>query len=282
MAYKSENYTPNAKSRAILAAAWKHVSSVPYQVSLRWLFYKVLQDSYYSDKDDYQTFVGLMSKVRHNRWGDWRPDTLVDDRHNAFECEIGDRDADEWVTDLARLGVKCNIDHWYRQSAYVELWFEADAMIRQFQYYTSGITLRPFGGSASIPYKWAAAKGLEAAANRYDLPVVVLYFGDYDKAGLTIPQIAARDVREWCAVDFELVRVGLNAGDAERYNIPENFEKPGDYQWEALGDDAARALIESGVSAHVNVDLISRAESESKQVEESLKLYLKDFAYNPV
>lgn len=279
MAYKSENYTPNAKNREILEAAWRHVASVPYQVSLRWLFYKVLQDGLYSTKDDYKTFVGMVSKARHNRWGDWRPDSLVDDRHNAFECVAGDRSAGAWVKSLISAGVKCEIDHWYRQAAYVELWFEADAMIRQFQYYTSGITLRPFGGSASIPYKWAAAKALEEAAARYALPVVVLYFGDYDKAGLAIPQIAERDVRGWCEVDFELVRVGLNAGDAERYNIPENFEKPGDYQWEALDDNAAHAMIDSGLRAHVNVNLISRAKTEAAQVETALTSYLKGFSY---
>jgi hypothetical protein len=140
------------------------------------------------------------------------------------------------------------------------------------------MTLRPFAGAPSIPYKYQAAQDIEAHARRYGLPIVILYFGDYDQAGLTIPATAVSDVREWCAVDFDVVRGGLNEGDAERLGIPENFEKPGQYQWEALPDRAARELITTAIAPFVDVDIIADTQREAHKAGARLAAYLDGFA----
>ena len=44
---------------------------------------------------------------------------------------------------------------------YVEVWFEARAMIGQFRKYAPNVVLRPFGGFTSIPFKYEIAKDLE-------------------------------------------------------------------------------------------------------------------------
>jgi len=46
-------YKPSAKTTAILDAARTHVESVDYDVTLRWCFYRLLQDGFYSSKADY-------------------------------------------------------------------------------------------------------------------------------------------------------------------------------------------------------------------------------------
>ena len=37
-------YRPRGQSKEVLDRAWWHIQSVPYQVTLRWLFYRLLQE----------------------------------------------------------------------------------------------------------------------------------------------------------------------------------------------------------------------------------------------
>lgn len=75
-------YKPNKNNVPMLERAWEHVSSVLYRVSLRWLFYRLLDDPLVpriSDKKDYGWWKGgAIKSVRDNSWGPWRPWTLVD------------------------------------------------------------------------------------------------------------------------------------------------------------------------------------------------------------
>jgi hypothetical protein len=157
---------------------------------------------------------------------------------------------------------------WRDQPYYVELWFEARAMTDQFRHYTNHSTLRPLGGQPSIPYKWEAAKSLEYAHRRYGVPIVVLYFGDLDNAGETISDVVERDVRTWCGVDFTFIRCGLTADQVAQYGVPENFEKPGDYQWEALPDEAASEIITTSIEPFVRHDAFSKTQDEEWKVSE--------------
>jgi len=87
------------------------------------------------------------------------------------------------------------------------------------------------GGQPSIPYKWQAAQELVDAYEKYRVPIVILYFGDLDTAGEMISGVIARDVQNWCKVEFAFIRCGLNIDQVIRYSVQENPEKPGDYQW---------------------------------------------------
>jgi len=253
------SYNPQAKTAAMLARALELVNSVPYQVSLRWLFYRVLQEGFYSSKDDYKNkFEPAISQARHAFYNGWRPDTLADETREAIIRGSGFNSVASWLNAVAT-NLHCKLDRWNYQDNYVELWFEARAMSQQFEHYTSHMTLRPLGGQPSIPYKWDAAKDIEAASARYGLPVTILYFGDLDTAGETIAQTVERDVRKWCDVDFNFVHCGLNAGQVQFYGVPENPEKPGDFQWEALTDDAARAIITSQTERYLRADGLDAA-----------------------
>jgi len=254
------------RERKILDAGWAHVQSVPYKVSLRWLFYRLLQDGFYRTKDDYENKFGkLMSRARHTNQGGWRPDTLEDEgrdfviRAGGCSDEYGAIEAMEsLVLDAANIP----FDHFYRQEHYIELWFEANAMTSQFAHYTEEIDLVPMGGTASIPYKWKIAKRLERAANRYDIPIRILYFGDADPAGHTIKDSIEKDVRRWCSAPFEIVWCGLTDEQAERYEIPESYEKKG-YQWEALPDEGAREIITSAVESYIDPRMVDEAAADA-------------------
>jgi hypothetical protein len=278
MAYKNSDYKPNQEGQRILAAAWDFIKAVPYQVTTRWLFYQLLQAGFYKSKDDYKNkCVPLLSRARHNGYMGWRPDSLVDDRRDAIERVKGFANIGQWVAYMSAGGWDCSLDHFYQQKVYLEVWFEAEAMARQFEHYTRGVNLRPFSGMPSISYKWAIAKDLESKHAKYELPITVLYFGDFDPAGLTIPETSINDIRGWCQVDFDVIRCGLNEGDAERYKIPENIDKPNTYQWEALSDKAARELITGSINTRIDSKLVDQARQQGQKAAKVFDSYVAGF-----
>lgn len=262
-----EAYRPNHEGAAILKRALAYVDSVPYQPSARWLFYRLLQDGTYNKKSDYKCrFLSLLTRARKAFWEGWKPDTLVDDTREATYGGFGYSDAGSWLQGkIYSLG--CTLDKWEGQPNYVEIWFEAAAMCAQFEYYTEHVTLRPFQGDPSLPFKWEIAKHLEYIASRYPgKPIKILYFGDLDLKGQQIPDSAVADIRAWCKVDFELIRCGLNPGDDRRYDLPENPEKPGTYQWEALSDEAAQAMIQENLLRYSSPGQLAEIEKQEERI----------------
>lgn len=271
-------YEPRGETAEILDIAYELVQSVPYQVSARWLFYRLLQLNKYQTKQDYSNkWLKAVSRARHASYKLWRPDTLADETREALPGGHGFATPSEWVHALAEQ-ISCNLEKWSTQEHYVEIWFEARAMIDQFRHYTEHITLRPMGGQPSIPYKYETAKDLERYSRRYDLPIVILYFGDLDSGGEMIEQVTRDDVQKWCSVDFRFIRCGLNPIHPARYNIPENPEKPGDYQWEALDDAAARDLITTNVAEFVDDDAIYEAVQRDKVATTRIREALAEIA----
>ena len=119
-------------------------------------------------------------------------------------------------------------------------------MTQQFRLYTDGLTLCPFGGQPSIPFKYQIAKYIEQQHEKYQKDVMVLYFGDLDESGLKIFNTGEEDISKWCDAPIEFIRCGLSDEQVRQYQIPENVDHPG-YQWEALTDEQAREIITEDV-----------------------------------
>jgi hypothetical protein len=251
---------PNAESAKILERAFQLVESVPYQVSLRWLFYRLYQEGLYKSKADYKNKFGkLVSNARHLFWEGWRPDTLADESRISIPGGEGWESVEDWLEAVAT--AKCKLDKWSDQPVYLECWYEARAMTDQFRFYTKHITLRPMGGEPSIPYLYKAAQELREQSDKSEKPIVILYFGDLDKMGQSISKVIERDVRTWAGVDFEYKRCGLTIEQVKQYNMPEG-DKPGQYQWEALEDSAAKEIITSNIDQYLRHDAFVEIEQE--------------------
>lgn len=261
-------YTPSLETGQLLAKAYAHIASAPYQVTARWVFYRLLQEGSLSTKADYKRLLGYLSKARKGFYGPWRPDLLADDTRAALIRGSGFDSGQDWVNAVVEQ-TQCTLDRWTGQPSYVEVWFEASAMQAQFTHYTNeNVPLLAFHGDISIPEKWKATKRLADRWLELKVPVTVLYYGDLDEKGMQIPNSARTDVvafagsyfgskvgslfadleeaqRELDAFmdGFRFVRVGLNEEHIAVYNIPENPERPGTYQWEGLDDAAAEELI---------------------------------------
>lgn len=283
----SESYEPYGKCKAILDKAMEHIQSVDYKVSVRWVFYRLLQDGFYNSKQDYTKFITLTSRARKSWYGGWQPDTLADEtREMRIFPNGGERpepDIDELIEreledgketidyyqsqiDDYRHHFTYSIDPNYYQDRFCIVLFEARAMLEQFKRYTNGLTLCPFGGQPSIPYKWKIAKYIEDRCAEYDKSAVILYFGDLDEGGQNIFKAAIEDITEWCSADIEAVYCGLTQEQAANYQVPENPERPGEYQWEALTDEAAREIITEGISGYYDMNAPRRAYREGEMI----------------
>lgn len=227
-----KEWQPRADGKNMLDYAMAKIKSVPYKVSSRWVFYRLVQGGFIP-KSRINKFDYLLSKARKRFYGEWKPDTLTDSiRQTNFKGEFN-------------VSFNVELDHVEFQNHYVQLWFEAEAMHGQFEYYTKDyrVSLVPFRGDCSIPIKWELAKKLEDAYAKYEKPINVLYFGDCDKKGYQILEAALKDIRAWCKIPFEIERVGLTLEQARGFCLPENPDKPDSYQWEALENEHAEKLI---------------------------------------
>lgn len=263
-------YHPQAKRAALLDIAYDQLQSVPYSVSARWLFYRLLQLGHYRVKDDYRDFLSILSLARKGFYKLWTPDSLMDDTRSTTVRGDGCSSEEHFLRIMSK--ETCVLDKWMYQDYYLEIWFEAKAMQAQFEYYTEYITLRPFGGDPSIPFKSQIAKDLIRAYDCFDdHPIIILYFGDNDPKGFQIPISAVHDIRDWVEreapdVEFEFIRCGLNPGDEITYDIPENPDKPGTYQWEALTDEAAQTIITAATEPYINQEAFSQVEEEEQEI----------------
>ncbi len=94
----SSTYTPRGETAKILDRAFELVNSVPYQVSARWLFYRLLQEGFYSTKQDYANkFLKAVSAARHAFYNGWRPDTLADETRESITGGAGWEDVKSWL-----------------------------------------------------------------------------------------------------------------------------------------------------------------------------------------
>ena len=267
---KNPSWLPHEGSLVVLKQAWAHIQSVPYRVGLRWVFYRLLQAGLYGDKAGYVQLKALLSTARKNFYSAggmrWAYDTLSDETRDIYGHEEGADDREAWLDVLLKNGVRCVLDKWSTQPNYFEVWFEARAMLGQFQFYTRGISLTPFGGDTSIEMKGRLANRISAMAQKYGTTPTIYYFGDADAKGNQIDKSALADIRRICEVSFNFERVGLTVDQAVGMGVPENPDHLGAYQWEALTDAQAGQLI-GQVTDRIDKAAWSAVEAEEREVE---------------
>lgn len=261
------NWQPNAETKRVLDFCLATIHSVPYKPNSRWVFYRALQAGYLKDKSEasMHKYDYAVSRARKEFYDGWTPDILEDSVRQAY-----------WKGEFFA-GYDLKLENIESQENYVQIWFEAYAMFKQFLHYSEPyrVSLVPFRGDYSIPMKWACAKKLERIAETYDKPIRVLYFGDLDVKGFQILDAAMKDIRAWCKAPFTMERVGLTLEQVKAFNIPENPEHPNAYQWEALSDAQARELIVGSLERYVK-PLPSHLEEKEKAVSDRIRKAISD------
>lgn len=149
-----------------------------------------------------------------------------------------------------------------------------------------------FHGDVSIDPKWQAAERLVSRWLKDGIHSTILYYGDLDRKGEQIPDSAWKDVQYFAACIFterglldeefedwksqaKFIRIGLNREHVTTYNIPENPERPGTYQWEGLSDEGARELI-GLIDNYLNLPALERVENEAERAVKHIRQALED------
>ena len=261
------NFNPDPKTQEKLNWCLQRIKSVPYDVSFRWLFYRMVQEKGYPKSTNANKLLMMQTAdARRCFWNGWAPNTLKDDTRKAIYGGYGYDDAAQWIANFKYK--RCVLDKLASQGKLVEVWFEAEAMHNQFEFHTEPyrVTLRPFKGDPSLDFKWKIAEDLAELQTTYHKPIVILYFGDYDPKGLMIPEVAVDHIRRWCKTKFSFIRCGLNLDQIEKFSIPDQPDKPGCYQWEALNEEQARELIITNLEKYRDLKKIRAIQEQENRI----------------
>jgi len=285
---------PTAANAHVLGKTIEHMNSVPYRVSLRWLFYRLLQDGTLAGKDSYNSFKGLIAKARHS--GIIQPSAIADEGRRTINLGGNFESVIDWRENFAkrlRDGFQC-VDTMGLHDPYVIVAFEAKAMAAQFEAYASpyDVMLYPFGGDPSIGFKWQLTKHIKDRLDRGQ-KAVLLYFGDKDPKGRQIAETAMRHVRKFLCwqhgwvmdpwgdnvseLAFTAYHVGLLQRHVDEFGIAEQPDKPGHYQWEALTDQQAAQLITGALNEFVDLDAMARHQQDERDQLEGIAETLEEW-----
>ena len=143
--------------------------------------------------------------------------------------------------------------------------------------------LFPCGGFSSLSFIHEAAQ--QHNASQDTRPLIVLYVGDYDPAGVLIDKSLERELREHLRsdIDMDFQRIAINEEQVEQYDLPTKPRKEGDkrsqhlkytVEAEAMPARDLRALLR----LHVETLLPENALHVAKVAEQSERRHIAKMA----
>jgi hypothetical protein len=182
----------------------------------------------------------------------------------------------DWIADMSRQGYRTSTfddasdflhrvaplyraDLWRDAECQVEVWVESRsiASVLLADCKTLAVDLFPCGGFSSMSFAHAAAQQRNASLDTR--PLVVLYVGDFDPAGVLIDVALERELREHLrgvALDFR--RIAINEEQVVAYDLPTKPRKVSDLrslhvtysvEAEAMPAAALRAIVRGDIEA---------------------------------
>jgi len=152
-----------------------------------------------------------------------------------------------WIADLSRQGYFTNTytdagdfirqmgghyraDLWRDAENRCEVWAEsrsiASVMLADCK--ELAVDLYPCGGFSSLSFVHSAAQFHNASQDAR--PLVIIYVGDYDPAGVLIDVALKKELREHLRndIDLDFRRIAINEEQVEAYDLPTKPRKDGD------------------------------------------------------
>lgn len=242
-------------------------------------------------------YIDYTKNARRRFYKEWQPTTFPDESRSVIEDNLyfwDTNNAWDWIDEDLFIKKEIHtpdpptLGKFPANKTIIEIWFETSANTDFFRQYTNGMILRPFSGQYSIEKKWQAYQQiLEYNRKWSDKKVHILYFGDYDLKGNQIPETAVENIRAWGEareepVNFEFHRIGLNEEHIKKFKLPDNPDKPGAYQWEALDVDKRIKLLEDSVKKYLEVDelLLEKIKENQSRIGSILREELENFGYS--
>ena len=186
---------------------------------------------------------------------------------------------------LRRMGHLYRADLWRDSDYRCEVWAEsrsiASVILSDCQ--ELAVDLFPCGGFSSLSFIHEAAQ--QHNASQDTRPLIVLYVGDYDPAGVLIDQSLERELREHLRadIDMDFRRIAINEEQVEQYELPTKPRKEGDkrsqhltytVEAEAMPARDLRALLR----LHVETLLPENALHVAKVAEQSERRHIAKMA----
>ena len=186
---------------------------------------------------------------------------------------------------LRRMGHLYRADLWRDSDYRCEVWAEsrsiASVILDDCQ--ELAVDLFPCGGFSSLSFIHEAAQQHNASQDKR--PLIVLYVGDYDPAGVLIDKSLERELREHLRsdIDMDFQRIAINEEQVEQYDLPTKPRKEGDkrsqhlkytVEAEAMPARDLRALLR----LHVETLLPENALHVAKVAEQSERRHIAKMA----
>lgn len=207
-----------------------------------------------------------------------------------------------WIADLSRqgyfvstfddagdfvrqMGGLYRADLWRDADVRCEVWAEsrsiASVMLADCK--ELAVDLYPCGGFSSLSFVHAAAQSHNASADAR--PLVIVYVGDYDPAGVLIDVALQRELREHLRsdIDLDFKRIAINEWQVAAYDLPTKPRKEGDKRSQQVAYSVeAEAMpardLRSLLRVNVEVLLPIGALHTAKVAEQSERQHLQNMA----
>lgn len=131
---------------------------------------------------------------------------------------------------IRRMAGNYRADLWRDASYRCEVWTESRsiASVLLDDCRELAVDLYPCGGFSSLSFVHEAAEAHNHSDD--DRPLVILYVGDYDPAGVLIDQTLERELRTHLRADIpmEFTRIAINEEQVQVYDLPTKPRKEGD------------------------------------------------------
>ena len=284
-----ENYTPQAKTRELLAQAQAVLDEYRqyWPLTCRQIFYRLV-GVYDFDKSEtaYSRLCHHLANARRARLIPFyaiRDDGVTSYRRDHFD------DKDAFLRHVRYLGESYTRNKLADQDYHIEVWCEAAGMLPQLDDVAAPYSVRAYssGGFDSL----TAKKDLADRICRIEKPTVILHLGDYDPSGQSIFDTVAEDVAAFVEADrphgyvtVEFERVALTLEQVRQYGLPTAPPKAtdsrskgwtgGTCQLEALPPDVIAGILKTAIERRIDWDQFRTDMQAQEREREEIQLLL--------
>ncbi len=254
-----------------------------YTLTLRQLYYQLVSRDIIPNRvQEYAKLSTLLVKGRMAGVVDW---DAIEDRIRIPFLPYWAIDIKDAVNDILN---QYRLDRQNKQSVYIELWVEKDALSGVLKkvtsyYHINLMVNRGYTSCTALHDAYLRFREKETAGKKG----VILYLGDHDPSGLDM----IRDIRERLfefGISPEIKSIGLTMAQIKKYNPPSNpakitdprakwyIAKYGNVSWEvdALNPRILLQLVKRNVEKIINVELFKNTLKQEEVDKKKFKKYI--------
>jgi hypothetical protein len=243
--------------------------------TIRGMFYNLASDGIISNTVEH--YKGLDAALVDARKAGRIPiDAFVDNTRRTVEIEETYWSAQDlisyYVDKLKSLPEEYfstdNIPRWYKQTDYVEVWLEKDAVKGTFQSILKDRHVRivPNRGWSSLSFLNENIQRLLKKQKEGKI-IHVLYFGDFDPSGLAMAKKLARDLNDELGPGYTFERIALTKSQIRDFRL-EHLKSPFPEVLEKLKKDrnADSFVRENGDLYQIEIDALQKNPQKFKKL----------------